>query len=266
MFDSLATDYNRYRPSLPDPVVQLLAATLDGVRAPKVVDLGAGTGQVALALLPVLPADSRIDLVDRDAGMLTTAIEVLRPELGQRSAIAHVVAAEEFTPVVDGDQADLITICRAFHWMDRPAVLAMADRVAAPTAAVAVMGDGSLWTHEADWTSALKDLIRSHLGPERRAGTTGAYKEAGRRYEDDLAQSPFSAVTEHRFPLTRMWTPDHVVGYLRSTSFARQDLFTDHARFEEQARDLLEAHAQDGLLSEELDFTVLLARRPGAVR
>ncbi|MFE9469296.1 methyltransferase [Streptomyces virginiae] len=265
MFDSLAADYNRYRPGLPDPVVQLLAATSDGVRVPTVVDLGAGTGQVARALLPVLPAGSRIDLVDPDADMLTAALETLRQDLGQRSAIAHAVAAEEFTPV-DGDQADLITICRAFHWMKKPAVLAMADRMAAPTATVAVMGDGSLWTHEADWTSALKDLIRSHLGPERRAGTTGTYQETDRRYEDDLAQSPFSAVTEHRFPLARTWTPDHVVGYLRSTSFARPDLFSDHARFEEQARHLLEAHAQDGLLPEECVFTVLLARRPGAVR
>ncbi|MGZ9928322.1 class I SAM-dependent methyltransferase [Streptomyces sp. NC-S4] len=264
LFDSLAGDYSRYRPGVPEPVVQLLAGALEGIAAPTLVDFGAGTGQVARAMLPVLPAGSRLDLVDPDRGMLATAVESLLPDLGPRTAVAHVMAAEEFTLVPPGGQADLITICRSFHWMDRPAVLAVADRITTPRAAVAVMGDGSLWTHDSDWTSALKDLIRSQLGPDRRAGTTGTYSEPGRRYEDDLAQSPFSAVTEHRFPLTRTWTPPSVVGYLRSTSFARADLFPDHARFEDQARALLEEHAQDGLLHEEFVFTVLLARRPGA--
>lgn len=130
LFDSVDRHYARYRPGLPEEVVQLLAKELDGLDEPRLLDLGAGTGQVALALTP--------------------------------------------------------------------AVLAMADRVAAPHAAVAVMGDGSLWTHDAEWTAALKGLIQSHLGEDRRAGTTGAYREPGRRYEDELADSAFSDVTEHR--------------------------------------------------------------------
>ncbi|MFD6916888.1 hypothetical protein [Streptomyces virginiae] len=150
--------------------------------------------------------------------------------------------------------------------MDRPAVLAMADRVASPHAAVAIMGDGSLWTHQAEWTVALQSLIQSHLGAERRAGTTGTYREPGRRYEDDLAESAFSDVAEHRIPFHRMWTPRSVLGYLRSTSFARPDLFADHAGFEGQAQALLLQHARDGVLHEDGVFTVLLARRPGAAR
>ncbi|MFE6847206.1 hypothetical protein [Streptomyces sp. NPDC057686] len=55
-----------------------------------------------------------------------------------------------------------------------------------------------------------------------------------------------------------------MVGYLRSTSFARADLFTDHPRFEDQARSLLEQHDHDGVLYEKCVFTALLARRPGA--
>ncbi|WP_374777092.1 class I SAM-dependent methyltransferase [Streptomyces sp. NBC_01310] len=266
LFDSVADDYDRYRPGVPDDVVQLLAGILAGVIEPTVVDLGAGTGQVALALLPALPPSARLDLVDQDKGMLSAAMEALPPHLGERTAVPHAVRAEEFAPTPPDYLADLVTCCRAFHWMDRPAVLAMADRVTTRTAAFALMGDGSLWTHQADWTAALKELIQTHLGEGRRAGTTGAYSGPGRRYEDDLADSAFRDVTEQRFPLTRTWTPAGVIGYLRSTSFARPDLFTDHARFEEQALELLEAHAQDGLLNEESVFTVLLARRPKAAR
>ncbi|MFI5642020.1 class I SAM-dependent methyltransferase [Streptomyces goshikiensis] len=266
LFDSLDHHYARYRPRLPDQVVQLLAGELAGAPTPTLLDLGAGTGQVALSMLPILPPTAHLDLVDQNPGMLRTALDELRPHLGERTATVHAVPAEQFSPGQTGYRADLVTCCRAFHWMDRPAVLAMADRVTVPRAAVAIMGDASLWTHQAPWTVALRALIQSHLGEDRRAGTTSTYSEPGRRYEDDLTDSAFSDIAEHRIPFTRTWTPAEVLGYLRSTSFARPDLFTDHPRFEEQAHALLLEHARDGVLTEDGVFTVLLAHRSGAAR
>ncbi|MFI5672020.1 class I SAM-dependent methyltransferase [Streptomyces sp. NPDC051704] len=266
LFDSVDHYYARYRPRLPDQVVRLLARELAGAEAPRLLDLGAGTGQVALSMLPVLPPTARMDLVDQDEGMLRTALDELRPRLGGRTATVHAVPAEKFAPAQPDYRADLVTCCRAFHWMDRPAVLAMADRAAAPHAAVVIMGDGSLWTHQAEWTVALRALIQSHLGEDRRAGATGTYREPGRRHEDDLTDSAFSDVAEHRIPFARAWTPRSVLGYLRSTSFARPDLFADHTGFEEQAEDLLLRRAQDGVLHEDGVFTGLLARRPGVAR
>lgn len=268
LFHATADAYERHRPGLPDAVVHLLAAALRGIRRPALLDLGTGTGQVPAALLPVLPQLARLDLVDADRDMLRRADLALRPLLAGRTATFHPVRAEEFTAPGTGYRADLVTCARAFHWMDRPAVLAMADRVTSPGATLAIMGDGSLWTHPAPWTAALRELIQSHLGAERRAGTTGAYVEPGRRYEDDLADSPFSDIEEHHFPLRRVWTPDKVVGYLRSTSFARPGLFGDrHPQFEAEALALLERHAaqEDGLVEESV-FDVLLARRPGGAR
>ncbi|MFB8085962.1 class I SAM-dependent methyltransferase [Streptomyces sp. NPDC055992] len=268
LFDATADAYSRHRPGLPDAVVHLLAGTLRGVRRPALLDLGTGTGQVPAALVPVLPQLARLDLVDADRDMLHQAELALRPLLADRAAAFHPVRAEEFTAPEEGYRAHLVTCARAFHWMNRPAVLAMADRVTTPGATLAVMGDGSLWTHPAPWTVALRELIQSYLGAERRAGTTGAYAEPGRRYEDDLAESAFSDVEEHRVPLHRVWTPDGVVGYLRSTSFARPGLFGDrHPRFETEARTLLDQHAaREGGLVEDGEFDVLLARRPGGVR
>lgn len=265
LFGTTAVDYSRYRPGIPDAAVRLLAATLHGVPAPALLDLGTGTGQVPLALLPALPRLARIDLVDVNPAMLDQAMSDLQPLLEGRTATAFAGAAHTFTPQQPEARADLITCCRAFHWMDRPAVLEMADQVAAPHAVVAVMGDGSLWTHTADWTAALKELIQTYLGESRRAGTTGTYTQPARSYEDDLAASPFSDVREYRFPVTRAWRPESVIGYLRSTSFARPDHFADrHPAFEAEARDLLAAYAKGGILREDAVFTVLTARRPKA--
>ncbi|MER5893332.1 hypothetical protein [Streptomyces sp. NPDC001876] len=52
--------------------------------------------------------------------------------------------------------------------------------------------------------------------------------------------------------------------YLRSTNFARPDLFgSRHDRLEAKALELLERHSEGGGLVEDAVFTVLLARRPG---
>jgi SAM-dependent methyltransferase len=264
LFTSTAADYARHRPGIPPEAVSLLVDTVRDADRPALLDLGSGTGQVPAASLPAVPRIDRVDLVDLDQDMLRQAAAALEPLLGGRPAGFHPVAAEGFTPPFDGYRADLITCARSFHWMGRPAVLKMADRVAADEAAVAIMGDGSLWTYRADWAAALKQLIQSHLGEERRAGTGGVYAGPGRRYEDDLAASPFSQVTERRFPVSRVWTPAQVLGYLRSTSFARPDLFGGrHDRFEAEALELLERHSERGGLVEDAVFTVLLARRPG---
>ncbi|MFG2924293.1 class I SAM-dependent methyltransferase [Streptomyces sp. NPDC048305] len=264
LFGPEAADYVRYRPGLPDAAVHLLAATQHGVPAPVLLDLGTGTGQVPRALLPVLLRLVHIDLVDVNASMLQAASAVLEPVRGACTVDAFTGAAHTFAPAEPGRAPTLITCCRSFHWMARPEVLSMADRVAAPHAVVAITGDGSLWTHEADWTAALRELIQSYLGDDRRAGTRGTYAGPGRSYQDDLADSAFSEVAEHHFPVTRTWAPEDVVGYLRTTSFARPALFADrHHAFEAAALRLLQDHADGGVLTEDAVFTVLLARRPG---
>ncbi|MER5821437.1 class I SAM-dependent methyltransferase [Streptomyces mirabilis] len=265
LFGAAADEYARFRPGVPEQVAWLLADAMTGVPDVTLLDLGAGTGQVAAALVPALPRITHVDLVDPSRAMLREAVVILHPLMGTRTLSCHEVPADRFAPQRADYRADLITCCRAFHWMNRPAVLAMADRVAAPHATLALMGDGSLWTHEADWTGALKGLIQSYLGPGRRAGSRGTYTEPSRRYEDDLAASPFGDVSQHLFTFPRAWTPQQVIGYLRTTSFARPDLFAErHAEFETEALNLLEGHADDSRqLTEQVDFTVLLARRPG---
>ncbi|MFI7087618.1 class I SAM-dependent methyltransferase [Streptomyces anulatus] len=264
LFGPEAAGYARYRPGLPDAAVHLLAATQHGVPAPVLLDLGPGTGQVPRALLPVLRRLVHIDLVDVNVSMLEAARAVLEPVRGACTVDVFTGAAHTFAPAAPGRAPTLITCCRSFHWMARPEVLSMADRMAAPHAIVAIMGDGSLWTHEAQWTAALRELIQSYLGEDRRAGTRGTCAGPGRSYQDDLADSPFSEVTEHRFPVPRTWAPQDVLGYLRTTSFARPALFAGrHPEFEAAALQLLQDHADGGVLKEDAVFTVLLARRPG---
>ncbi|WP_030841464.1 class I SAM-dependent methyltransferase [Streptomyces sp. NRRL S-475] len=272
MFEGAALTYARHRPGLPEAAVRLLADTLRGRPSPVLLDLGTGTGQVPLALLSSGAGLTHIEAVDVSPQMLHQARQALTPVLGHCTLTLVHAAADAYEPLAtlpgEPDSGpDLITCCRSYHWMNGPAVLEMADRVATAGAAVAIMGDGSLWTHDADWTIALRELIQLYLGAERRAGARSSYAEPRRSYEEDLAASAFNDVTEHLFLVTRAWAPQEVLGYLRTTSFAAPELFAErHQAFEDEALALLHAHAVDGSLVEEATFRVLLARRPGGAR
>ncbi|RZU46120.1 methyltransferase family protein [Streptomyces sp. BK022] len=132
LFGPEAAGYARYRPGLPGAEVHLLAATQHGVPAPVLLDLGTGTGQVPRALRPVLRRMTHIDLVDVNASMLEAARAVLEPIRGACTVEVFTGAAHTFAPAAPGRAPTLISCCRSFHWMARPEVLAMADRVAAP--------------------------------------------------------------------------------------------------------------------------------------
>ncbi|MDX3075789.1 class I SAM-dependent methyltransferase [Streptomyces sp. MI02-7b] len=272
LFAAAAAGYDRYRPGAPAEAARLLADTLADLPDPTLLDLGTGTGQAPKALLKALPSLAHIEGVDWSRQMLDQARAALTPVLGSSTLSLVQTSADVYAPLAPlrGEEwwtPDLITCCRAFHWMSGPDVLAMAHRIAAPRASLAIMGDGSLCTYDADWTGALRDLIQGYLGPGRRAGALGEYPKPMRPFQQELADSAWSDVSEHRCPLTRSWTPESVLGYLRTTSFAGADLFADrHAAFEAEARGLLDDLADGGSLLEETEFTVLLARRPAGAR
>ncbi|MFJ9893557.1 methyltransferase [Streptomyces sp. NPDC091280] len=143
----------------------------------------------------------------------------------------------------------------------------LAFLAATPGAVLAIMGDGSLRTHPPDRARARRELIQHRLGATRRAGAVRNYTEPGGRFEEGLAASAWSDVTQHRIPITRAWTPQSVPGHLRTTSFAGADLFgDDHAVLEADARALLTTQAGERPLVENAVFTVLLAQRGGGAR
>lgn len=64
------------------------------------------------------------------------------------------------------------------------------------------------------------------------------------------------------FSVERPWTPQAVIGYLYSTSFASRPLFgAGLGEFEERALTLLTEHAGAGILVEHARFDILIARR-----
>ncbi|AZK95024.1 methyltransferase domain-containing protein [Streptomyces sp. SID5473] len=259
LFAGTSTYYRQFRPGVPREVADILdraAPTRPGGHR-RLLDIGTGTGLVVEALL------GRFDDIiaaDNDAEMLATAESVLRPKLPGDSRLMLVEsAAEDFVPPA-GWTADLVTICRAFHWLDQATVLCLLDSQVAPDGVVAVFGDNSFWAAGSPWKDAVRDVIKSFLGEERRAGT-GTFQHHDRPYSEIMEESPFDQVEEVRVPVHRTWTEEGILGYLYSTSFAAPHLFGDRLKeFESTVRTRL-ADFGDDAFPEDNEFLIRIGRR-----
>lgn len=135
LFRGTVSFYRQYRPGIPQSVAGILDAAVGRGKPRRLLDVGTGTGLVVEALL------GRFDdiiAIDNDADMLAAAEAALRPQLPEGTALlVRQATAEEFMPPA-GWLADLVTICRAFHWLDQATVLARLDTQVSPHGAVAI--------------------------------------------------------------------------------------------------------------------------------
>ncbi|MEV6598812.1 class I SAM-dependent methyltransferase [Actinoplanes sp. NPDC051346] len=258
-FEGTVEHYRKYRPGIPDDVATILSAAAPSRRPRRLLDVGTGTGLVAEALIGDF---DDIIAADTDAEMLAAAEAALRPELPATSTLllSHA-SAEEFEPPA-GWQPDLVTICRAFHWLDQETVLQRLDQYVAPDGSVAIFGDNSFWTVVSDWKTAIRSLIQQYLGEQRRAGA-GVFQHHNRPYSEILQESPFSVVEEHRVPVHRVWSTESILGYLYSTSFAAPHLFGERLTdFEREAADTLARFSDNDTFDEHNEFLIRIGRRP----
>jgi trans-aconitate methyltransferase len=262
LFSGTASFYRQYRPGIPAEVADVLIAASPDRRPRRLLDIGTGTGLVAEALLGSF---DDVIAIDNDPGMLAAAEEVLRPAVPASATLRlEESTAEGFSPP-PGWTADLVTICRAFHWLDQAGVLASLDGQVAPDGAVAIFGDNSLWTADVPWAKAVRAVVQDFLGEKRKAGAGGTFNHHDRPYSEIMAESPFGQVEEVRVPIHRTWTADSVMGYLYSTSFAAPALFGERlAEFDAAARAVLAGHSDSGEFGEDNEFLIRIGRRnPG---
>ena len=260
LFAGTASYYRQFRPGIPEDVADVLdqaaPARHDGPR--RLLDVGTGTGLVAESLLGRL---DDIIAIDNDADMLAAAESALRPKLPEGTCLSLVEStAEDFTPPA-GWQADLVTICRAFHWLDQGSVLARLDDQVAPDGVVAIFGDSSFWVATSPWKEGVRDVVKTFLGEERRAGS-GTFQHHNRPYSEIMEESPFDQVEEARIPVHRTWNAESILGYLYSTTFAAPHLFGDRlTEFETAVKERLANFSDDDTFPEENEFLIRFGRR-----
>jgi SAM-dependent methyltransferase len=203
-FGSVATDYDRYRPSPPPQALDWLIPP----DAQAVLDLAAGTGAVTRELVGRAP---RIIAVEPD--------ERMRVVLTARCPEAEVLAGRgEAIPLPDAS-VDAVVISAAWHWLDPDRAVPEITRVLRVGGVLGVM-----WTSRdtrVPWVEEFNRLARESREADRRPDDARPFDTGPghrRREVTFPAGTPLSPVEEHTVEFTVPMTKDELFGLLGTYS------------------------------------------------
>jgi ubiquinone/menaquinone biosynthesis C-methylase UbiE len=155
-----ATFYSRFRRGYPTEFLELLVECCAG-RCGRLLDLGCGTGQLALAL-----ADSfeKVEGIDPEPDMLR---EAEAAGCGRDIGNVHWIKGAS-TDLVDLEPTlgrfDLVTIGTAFHFMEPQSTLSILQRIAAGGVVAVAYSGTPMWLHPDPWARALRSVLEDRLG------------------------------------------------------------------------------------------------------
>jgi ubiquinone/menaquinone biosynthesis C-methylase UbiE len=254
-FQSAVPYYARYRLGYPERLIARVVALLGLKDGDAVLDLGCGPGSLSV---PFARAGMAVTAADPEPEMLAAAEE--------GAAAARVTlklwrgGSYDLTPQMGSFR--LVTIGRAFHWMDRLATLAMLDRIVAPGGAVTFFHDAHPVLAENEWFKLLCKVgdrygrsAQPHIAERKALGH--------RRYEPFLYQSAFTELDGLSVTIRKSISEDEIVGRAFSQSTTSPEKLGEKAdTFEAELRERLRELSPSGQFTEIAEMVALVARRP----
>lgn len=216
LFESTAPFYARYRPGYPPELFDMLEERFSLTPAARAMDLGCGTGQLALYLSPLC---GEVLAVDPEPEMLEEAKRLARN--ARRENIRFCEGSSQNLDAFPGPW-QLVAMGRSFHWMDRQATLARLYDMVAPGGGVAIISDyRDRDTAAPEWLKAADDIVTRHTGhtmPGKPPEIANQNRKTGPRHEAFLDASRFTPGARWEMELTRIWDIDEIVGFCFSLS------------------------------------------------
>ena len=241
IFRSPAGYYTEFRKPYPQEIFDLVHDRFQPDGQGDLLDVGCGTGQVAL---PLNRWFRRVVGVDLSEEMVSHA---RRNAIGQQvdNAEFHVMPGEDVSSLAG--EFTLVTYGSALHWMDIPATLAASSSLLAPGGGVAVLGMRSIWGGESGWEQTVVRVVQRWMEQERRAGT-GTFStsiQGDVRFEDALAVAGFDVFESGNVEAHHSVDVKFILGHLYTTSYCNRDQLGDRINdFEEDmARELQQIDA-----------------------
>lgn len=256
LFKGTAWYYSRYRPPYPSSLIRFLVHEFSLNGEGRLLDLGCGTGQLALRFSDWF---EEIVGVDAEPEMLDEA-----KRLSGDERLGHVkwLQGRAEDRVGDWGLFRLIIIAKAFHWMDRASILEILHNSSDPKGGIAIIDNYNEEQEPLLWQLKVNEVVKRWLGDARRAGNS-TYTPPKERYEDIVRKSGFKNVQRHILPsYSYTWTVDSIIGNLYSTSFASRRFFGDNlVRFENDLKSVLLDMDSTGVFTEELSVSIITASK-----
>jgi len=252
-FQSAAAHYLAGRPPYPDALIARTVELVGLTRADRLLDLGCGPAQLALAFAPRVGS---VVAMDPEPEMLRLARQAAR---GVANVEVMEGRSDDLGPALGRFKA--VVIGRAFHWMDRLATLAELDRLIEPGGAVVLMSDDHPDIPENRRIRDYTDWIETFsVGDEVRLERIAP---SYRRHASVLLDSPFSRLEQisvyERRPLDLQALTDRALSF-SSTSRARLGDKADDLAAELARR--MDAWETEGPMEEVVASFAMIARRP----
>jgi ubiquinone/menaquinone biosynthesis C-methylase UbiE len=234
--------YHRYRPGYPTTVIDSLVGAFELTGDDVVVDLGCGTGQLALAIAGRVRA---VIGVDPEPDMLARARRVA----GEQSVtnVSWMLGADTDIPTLGtllGDSSlGAVTIGQALHWMNHDELFRVLVPLARRGGGVAVVTNGTpLWLQDTAWSQALRSCLEQWLG-HTLIRTCGTDEASQRRYRDSLTAAGFDVHASCVEYIDELELDQIVGGIYSALPVDRLPAPDQRPRFAEQVRRALAPHA-----------------------
>lgn len=260
IFATTAEYYSRFRPAYPGEVFRLLSTAFSLGRDTPVLDLGCGTGLLAI---PLARRGIPVYAVDPDPGMLAKGLR-LAGEDGV-SGIVWLPGDDRSIACLPLPGLRLCLMGNSLHWMHREKVLADLETMICSEGGVAVIDRSTgIWSEETGWKREVREVIGEFLGTRRRCGS-GFFPAVSGSHLDLLQRSAFNQVTIVRIPVREELSVDQVIGLQLSTSYASPALLgADLEKFRETLAERLLACEPSGIFIDEEEIVLHLAGREGS--
>lgn len=218
------------------------------------MDLGCGPGQIAVALAPYV---GQVVGVDPEPEMLKIAAE-------------YTARSGEKIELIEGSSYDLgpqlgifhlVAMGRSFHWMDRADTLQRLDAMIDPGGAVVLIRDDHPAVRDNAWHGPFQDVVMRYAADD----IAKKLRSSWASHEAILLDSPFNHLEQitvferHRIPVDAL-----VLRTQSMSSVARSRIGTKADDLAAEVREAMSAFAQDGMLSEVIASSALIARREEA--
>lgn len=252
-FQSAAAHYCAGRAPYPAALIKRTAELLRLDRRDRIMDLGCGPAQLAIAFAPF---SGEVLALDPEPAMLDLAFGAAQGVVNVRVVQGR---SEDLGPHLGHFRAALIG--RAFHWMDRQASLRRFERLLQPDGAVVLFGDERPSIPENAWLRNYRAVLERYSSGD---------EEGRRRRSDDfvphvsvLLDSAFncleqiSVIARHKLNLDGL-----IARALSQSSTSRARLGVRADEMVEEIRAQAATWSPNGLFNEVLISSALIARRP----
>jgi ubiquinone/menaquinone biosynthesis C-methylase UbiE len=203
-FGPAADDYARHRPGFPPAFFGHVQRAGIGLRGQRVLDLGTGTGTLALGF-----AERGCVVVglDPSSAMLTEAAKAAARD---NLPVRWLEARAEATGLPDAD-FDVVTAGQCWHWFDRPRAAAEAMRVLRPGGRV-LLAYFTYLVEPGTVGAATEELVLRHNPTWPMAGDDGRHAY----FADDLLDAGFRNAQLFDFVVPVTFTHEAWRGRLRA--------------------------------------------------